>query len=386
MAGERRKEIDHRMIARIDQEGMVPGVDKNPAGNLLDQREIHHHAVGRIPGLVDHFTGQRNLERVAVAVQVTALALMIRNTVARVKFEAAGNLHGKDRDKNGAGLYHCRMLTPEDHRRDRTGMTYVYPVVSRRAGGVSIGINLNTNNACNWACIYCQVDNLKRGSPPPVDLGLLRLELKGFLAEAIDGDWMAHHVPVSDRRLVDIAFSGNGEPTCAAEFEQCVAIAGEALLERALLPQVRLRLITNGSQFHRTRVQRGVALLGQHDGEVWFKLDRVGASATRAVNGVGLQPERVLTNLRQSIRLASTWVQTCWFGLDGAAPTANEQSEYCRLITQVADGIAGIHLYGLARPSMQSGAIRLSRLPHSELEDFAAEIQKKTGVRVIITP
>ncbi len=386
VAGEGREEIDHRSIASIDQKSMVPGVDKHPADNLLDQREIHHHTVGRIPGLVDHFAGQRNLERIAVAVQMTALALMIRNTVARIKLEAAGNLHGKDRDKNGVGLYHCRMLTPEDHRRDRAGMTYVYPVVSRRAGGVSIGINLNTNNACNWACIYCQVDNLKRGSPPPVDLDLLRLELKGFLAEAIDGDWMAHHVPVSDRRLVDIAFSGNGEPTCAAEFEQCVAIAGEVLLERALLPQILLRLITNGSQFHRPSVQRGVALLGEHGGEVWFKLDRVGTEATRVINGVALPPEKVLAGLRQSIPLARTWVQTCWFGLDGTAPTSDERSEYCHLLAEVADGIAGVHLYGLARPSMQSGATRLSRLPHSELEDFAAEIQKKTGVRVIITP
>jgi len=278
------------------------------------------------------------------------------------------------------------MLTTEDHRRDRTGMTYVYPVVSRRAGGVSIGINLNTNNACNWACIYCQVENLKRGSPPPIDLSLLHLELKGFVGEVIDGDWMTRHVPASDRRLVDIAFSGNGEPTCAAEFAESVAIAREVLLERALLPQVQLRLITNGSQFHHPRVQHGVALLGEYGGEVWFKLDRVGTISTRAINGVTLQPEKVLTNLRQSIRLASTWVQTCWFGLDGAAPTAEERTEYCRLLAEAADGVAGIHLYGLARPSMQRGADRLSRLPKSELEAFAAEIQKKTGVRVIITP
>ena len=73
------------------------------------------------------------------------------------------------------------MLSVNDHNRDVTGMTYVYPVVSRRAGGVSIGINLNPNNACNWACVYCQVDNLTRGGPPPIDLDLLERELAGFL-------------------------------------------------------------------------------------------------------------------------------------------------------------------------------------------------------------
>jgi wyosine [tRNA(Phe)-imidazoG37] synthetase (radical SAM superfamily) len=52
------------------------------------------------------------------------------------------------------------FLTVDDHNRDISGMKYIYPVVSRRAGGVSIGINLNVNNACNWRCVYCQVPNL----------------------------------------------------------------------------------------------------------------------------------------------------------------------------------------------------------------------------------
>jgi len=43
------------------------------------------------------------------------------------------------------------QLTIHNHNRDSAGYAYVYPVVSRRAGGVSVGINLNPNNACNWA-------------------------------------------------------------------------------------------------------------------------------------------------------------------------------------------------------------------------------------------
>ena len=77
------------------------------------------------------------------------------------------------------------MLSINDHRRDSAGMRYIYPVVSRRARGVSIGINLNVNNACNWACIYCQVPELKRGGPAKVDLHQLESELHDFLQEAI---------------------------------------------------------------------------------------------------------------------------------------------------------------------------------------------------------
>lgn len=102
-------------------------------------------------------------------------------------------------------------------------MTYVYPVVSRRAGGVSVGINLNPNNACNWRCIYCQVPGLTRGGPPPLNLSLLEAELRRMLESILNGGFMAERVPAGLRRLADIAFSGNGEPTSAPEFPAAVA-------------------------------------------------------------------------------------------------------------------------------------------------------------------
>ena len=55
-------------------------------------------------------------------------------------------------------------LGTDDHSRDAAGLKYVYPVVSRRAEGVSVGINLNPNNACNWRCVYCQVPDLVLGA------------------------------------------------------------------------------------------------------------------------------------------------------------------------------------------------------------------------------
>ena len=61
-----------------------------------------------------------------------------------------------------------QMLSVSDHNRSFISMSYVYPVVSRRAGGVSVGINLNPNNACNWHCAYCQVPDLVRGAAPEI--------------------------------------------------------------------------------------------------------------------------------------------------------------------------------------------------------------------------
>ena len=278
------------------------------------------------------------------------------------------------------------MLTTIDHRRDSAGLLYVYPVISRRAGGVSVGINLNTNNACNWACVYCQVENLTRGGPPPIDLDRLESELKGFLDDALNGDFMQRQVPPEARQLMDIAFSGNGEPTSAPEFADAVERVASVLESFGLRGKLMVRLITNGSLMHRPEVQRGIKLLGELGGEVWFKIDRVESADAAEVNGVPIQVEKIARHLEICAGLASTWVQTCWFALDGQAPGASARDAYCALLRPLAGQLAGIHLYGLARPSMQPAAPRLSRLSSAELTAFAEEIQEKTGIRVMVSP
>lgn len=278
------------------------------------------------------------------------------------------------------------MLTTDDHRRDSAGLRYVYPVISRRAGGVSVGINLNVNNACNWACLYCQVDNLTRGGPPPVDLDLLEKELATFLEDALYGDFMLRQVPPESRDLMDVAFSGNGEPTSAAEFHQAILRVGEVLRRFGLDGKLPLRLITNGSMLHRPAVREGIRALGELGGEVWFKVDRATAADVVAINGVPLDTEKLARNLEHCAALASTWVQTCWFALDGRAPDAAARDAYCALLKPLAPRLAGVHLYGLARPSLQPAALRLMRLAASELEGFAAEVTKKTGIRVMVSP
>lgn len=278
------------------------------------------------------------------------------------------------------------MLTTDDHRRDSAGLLYVYPVISRRAGGVSIGINLNTNNACNWACLYCQVENLTRGGPPPIDLDRLERELVSFLEDALQGDFMQRQVPPEARQLKDIAFSGNGEPTSAPEFSEAVERVATVLERFNLRGKLLVRLITNGSLLHRSEVQRGIKLLGEMGGEVWFKIDRVEASDVAEINGVPLLAEKIFRHLEICVGLASTWVQTCWFALDGLAPDAAAREAYCALLKPLAGQLAGVHLYGLARPSMQPAALRLGRLSAVELTVFAEEIQEKTGIRVMVSP
>jgi len=265
-----------------------------------------------------------------------------------------------------------------DHSRDSAGLRYVYPVVSRRAGGVSVGINLNTNNACNWRCIYCQVPDLKLGAAPPVDLALLENELCTFLHELIHGDFMQQRVPEGARRINDIALSGNGEPTSAKEFVQVIALIGKLRKTLFLPPHIKLVLITNGSLMHRPYVQQGLGQMAHFHGEVWFKLDRASMAGMHAINNTEASMEKVRNNLVTAISLCPTWLQTCWFAVDGHGPDKQDENNYLDFIAGLlSDNIRpqGVLLYTLARPSLQPEAQHLSSLSEQKMEAFADRIR-----------
>lgn len=270
------------------------------------------------------------------------------------------------------------QLTINDHARDAAGMTYVYPVLSRRSHGISLGVNLNPNNACNWRCIYCQVPNLRRGGPPPIDLGLLERELRHMLSEIQQGDWLVRHAPAGLRRLNDVALSGNGEPTTAAEFPAVVELIGRVLSDFHLLGKLSVVLITNGSQLDKAAVRSGIATMATMAGEVWFKLDRATAAGLKTVNGTRTDPQRHYRRLKTCAQLCPTWVQTCVFALDGAPPAASEVKAYLQLLARAraeAVPLKGVLLYGLARPSMQPEAPRLGHLAEGWLQDLARRIE-----------
>lgn len=285
-----------------------------------------------------------------------------------------------------------RPLTIRNHDRDLAGLTYVYAVLSRRAGGVSVGINLNPNNACNWHCAYCQVPGLVRGKAPDIDLDLLERELRGFLADLVHGDWMERFVPADGRAISDIAFSGNGEPTSATVFPEAVELVLRLRAEFGLDGRgvaggaVPVRLITNGSLMAQARVQQGVRLLGERGGEVWFKVDAGTPAAIERINGVNLAPEAIARHLASCAPLCRTWVQTCMFRWDGAVPSAGEIDAYIDVLVQAGvDRLQGVLLYGIARPSMQPEAPRLAPLSLGELEAIAARIREK-GLTVRVSP
>ncbi len=270
-------------------------------------------------------------------------------------------------------------LSTTNHDRDSAGLRYVYPVVSRRAGGVSVGINLNPNNACNWRCIYCQVPELTRGTAPPIDLVVLEKELRYFLEELLHGEFMKNSVPTQMQRVNDIALSGNGEPTSAAEFYKVIDIISRVRRDMHLPEKLKTILITNGSLIFRSMVQMGVRNLAQLDGEVWFKLDRASSEGMQRINDTRTSIDKVRSNLITSIACCPTWLQTCWFSLDGKPPSPRDENDYLEFVTSLLkDGHKpqGVLLYTLARPSLQAEAPRLSALSETHLQAFAERIRQ----------
>ena len=279
----------------------------------------------------------------------------------------------------------AQPLSVADHRRDISGMTYVYPVVSRRAGGVSVGINLIPNNACNWRCIYCQVPNLVRGGLPPLDLTRLAAELRQLLDEILNGDFMARWVPEDCRVLSDIAFSGNGEPTSAPEFARAVASVETILKEFGVAPTVKIRLITNGSLLDRKAVREGIARIGDSGGEVWFKVDAATTKDSERINGTRQKPDSMRRRLLACAELCETWVQSCFFALDGREPDQAHVQAYLDFLAGIKNHVAGVHLYGVARESQQPDAERLKRLPAVWFENMATRL-RDLGLTVKVSP
>lgn len=270
-------------------------------------------------------------------------------------------------------------LTTTNHSRDIAGLKYIYPVLSRRSGGLSIGINFNTNNACNWRCIYCQVPDLRVGAAPDLDFKLLEDELRFFLDDVRHGDFYQRFQVDEDKRVIkDIAISGNGEPTSLKDFDKAVALIGRIATEAGVLPHSNFVLITNGSLIHRAGVQNGLKILKEYGGEVWFKLDSATEQGRALMNNAGQSSKAGVENLLLCARLCPTKLQTCLLDYERQVWSREEKDAYLDLLRSIkAKGctLKGVMLYTIARPSCQPESGRLKKLSVEELNAFADEIR-----------
>ena len=238
-------------------------------------------------------------------------------------------------------------------------------------------MNLNPDGACNFDCVYCCVDRTRPREVPPVDVEILRAELREMLDAAADGSVYTsppfENVPAELRRLNDIAFSGDGEPTACPVFFDAVELAAEDLQSRRLR-DVKLVLITNSTLLDRPRVIKTLEIFDRNNGEIWAKLDAGTEEYYRLIERTNVPLKRVLENILATGREREIVIQSMFLRFDGKPPGDEEIDAYAgRLRTLLAGGcrIKAVHLYTVARSVADARATALS---DAELDHIALRL------------
>lgn len=253
-----------------------------------------------------------------------------------------------------------------DHPREFSNFVYCYPVLSRRAGGVSIGVNLNLDKACNFDCPYCQVDRTISKAKQPISVSAVRSEL-GQLLKSFEADGTCNlkqfkDIPKPNKRLKDIAISGDGEPTMIPEFSEICEMVALIQQSRPDL-EFKLVLITNSTLLDRPNVLDGIGSLLSTKGEIWAKLDAGTEEWFQKINISRVSLDKIETNLISLGQLHPYKIQSLFCALDGVEPSALELDEYLRRLKKIkASGsrITEVQLHTLARKPSQVSCTPLS--------------------------
>jgi wyosine [tRNA(Phe)-imidazoG37] synthetase (radical SAM superfamily) len=264
------------------------------------------------------------------------------------------------------------------HSRNWQSNRYVYPVISRRSKGLSIGVNLNPDKVCNFDCVYCCVDRTVPPTIREVDMSVLREELQGMVQWAASGEiWNASpfdQTPPALRRINDIAFSGDGEPTSFGKFQETCEMAAE-LLKEVGLDDVKLVVITNATLFHQPRVQRALAWLDHHNGEIWAKLDAGTQAYYQLIERTGIPLSRILANIAAAGKLRPIVIQSLFMTIDGVGPSDEEIAAYIDRLHELRDRGTQIKLVQVYTVARNTAMPNILPLPNERLDGITQRVR-----------
>lgn len=262
------------------------------------------------------------------------------------------------------------------------GNRFVYAVISQRARGLSIGINLNPDKCCNFDCAYCEINRELPGRDSRVDLDVLAAELENLLsltlAQRLRELPYFQTVPTELLELEGVALSGEGEPTLSPQFGEIVR---EAVHVRSSgrFPFFKLVLITNTVGLDLPEVRQGLQLLTSRD-EIWAKLDAGTQEYMDRVNRTSVSLQKVLANILLIGRERHIIIQSLFPLLNGQEPSAEEIEFYISHLHQLKnDGaqISLVQVYSAHRPSHHP---ECGHLPLKSLSRIAQRVRECTGI------
>lgn len=266
--------------------------------------------------------------------------------------------------------------------RDFLDNQFVYAVVSARARGLSVGVNMNPDKNCNFRCVYCEVH--RNGDPrSELDVEVMASELKKTLALVRAGrlrerPWY-HSLPDELLQLRHVALSGDGEPTLSPKFAEAL----QAIVHvRALsgFPFFKLVLITNGTGLDLPHVQEGLKYFTRSD-EIWAKLDGGTQAYVNRVNQSEVPLEKVLSNILALGRQRPMVIQSLFPAIGGEEPPLEEIEQYSRRLLELKEAgaeISLVQIYSATRPSANSDC---GHLPLRVLSRIANTVRQATGLK-----
>lgn len=236
-----------------------------------------------------------------------------------------------------------------DHSRMWKDNKWVYPVISRRAGGLSIGVNLNPDHKCSFACAYCQSGPQDGHPSVPINVDEVEFELRQFVAFYESGDFAKSDFfgkVADDQKIIkDLCLSGDGESTIVKEFPEICRRMRQIQKEYQerhrgsidlLNPEsFKLRLITNASQLGRDSVEEALSNLLESDGEIWAKLDAGTEEWYKKMNRSPVKFDTILANLKKAISCHPICIQTMLCSIKGEQPDDAEILRYLENLEQI---------------------------------------------------
>jgi wyosine [tRNA(Phe)-imidazoG37] synthetase (radical SAM superfamily) len=267
--------------------------------------------------------------------------------------------------------------------RESLGNRFVYAVVSPRARGLSIGINMNPDKFCNFDCGYCEVDRTVRSPETVLDVAVMADELQRLLALAYSGELQNFHhyrnTPPDLMKLRHVALSGDGEPTLCPNFLDALHTV---IHLRALgrFPFFKIVLITNATGLDLREVQEGLKLFTPQD-EIWAKLEAGTQHYMEAVNSPNCLLDKVLENILLVARQRPVIIQSLFPMLDHEEPSVEEIEQYAERLGDLKRAGAQIPLvqiYSANRPTPHS---KCSHLPLKTLARIAQHVRDVSGLK-----
>jgi wyosine [tRNA(Phe)-imidazoG37] synthetase (radical SAM superfamily) len=249
-----------------------------------------------------------------------------------------------------------------------------------------VGVNLNLDKVCNFDCIYCQVDRRSQSETRFVDMERLLDELRATLESVTSGAIYEtakfRDVPPPLRRLNDIAFSGDGEPTTYKNFDEIIQACADVKRE-AGLNGVKMVLITNASMFHRPHVERGLAILDRNNGQIWAKLEAGTNAYYQLIERTPIPFREILDNITSAARVRPLVIQSLFMRVNGDPPSHDELVAFCERLNEItaAGGqLKLVQIYTIARRPAESFVTPLS---DDEVDAIVTLVKERTGLNTI---